>query len=158
MDTVFRTGRDAGDAGEKPALDLSEEAVARLVSILTPEQCLRLHAMLVKREAPWATDVCLTYRVPGHSERSVVALPAVGGGEGDDDEPEDAITAGILRALKRSPFAVTRKQLALACGRKGPNGSRGRWGQVVSRLADTGKIFKRGDLYADDASKFPDDD
>jgi hypothetical protein len=29
---------------------------------------------------------------------------------------------------------------------------------VVSRLADTGKIFKRGDLYADDASKFPDDD
>lgn len=60
----------------------------------------------------------------------------------------------ILDALRASRFPLTRKQLALAIGLKGP---KGRFAGVVSALVEPGEIFERDGELTDDASKFSDD-
>jgi hypothetical protein len=74
----------------------------------------------------------------------------------DDTETESADSLGIkiMTALRASPVALTRKQLAKAMGRKSIGG---RFSPVVSALVETSQILERERLLTDDASKFPDD-
>ncbi len=69
------------------------------------------------------------------------------------DERAD-LKARILAKLRASPYAMTRKQLALSMGR--PN-AKGRYAQVVSGMVETGEIFERDGELTDDASKFSDE-
>lgn len=95
----------------------------------------------------------------GHTVRRVViewdtgelraALPS--SSQSEDDET----TARILDALRTSAGPLTRKALATALGLKTP---KGRFGQVVSALADTGRLIEKDGYLSDDATKFPDGD
>ena len=64
------------------------------------------------------------------------------------------LRARILKKLRESPYAMTRKQLALALGRQN---ARGRFSQVVSAMVETGEILDVDGELTDDASKSSDD-
>ena len=72
--------------------------------------------------------------------------------EGETERAD--LKARILAKLKASPYAMTRKQLALAMGRQN---AKGRFSQVVSALVETGEILEEDGELTDDASKFSDD-
>ena len=75
--------------------------------------------------------------------------------DGEADSGTDARQKRIVEALRDSPVALSRKQLAKVLKLKTIGG---RFSQDVSRLIATGEIVERNHLVSDDATKFPDDD
>lgn len=76
----------------------------------------------------------------------------------DDAESEngsDTRQRRIVEALRASPVALSRKQLAKILRLKTVGG---RFSQDVSRLVGNAEIVERNHLLTDDATKFPNDD